>query len=94
MKGGYGVSDTHHPDGRRRPILTCPLPRRWRQSSPRLMFPSYPPVIIKAANSAAYQRGKPFLLALDLLERCWPLLLYGAVPAPVEGGQSGFWRFT
>ena len=36
---------------------------------PRLMFPCYPPAIIKAANRAADKRRKPFLLALDLLWR-------------------------
>ena len=36
---------------------------------PRLMFPSYPPAIIKAANRPPTRERKPFLLALDLLWR-------------------------
>ena len=34
---------------------------------PRLMFPCYPPAIIKAAKDPPTKAGKPFLPALDLL---------------------------
>ena len=36
---------------------------------PRLMFPCYPPAIIKAAKEPPTGGGKPFLLAMDLFWR-------------------------
>ena len=58
---------------------------------PRLMFPCYPPAIIKRQRSA-HQCGKPLLLALICFGELLPLLLYGAV-VPWRVGQqgSGLW---
>ena len=60
---------------------------------PRLMFPCYPPAIIKAAKAPpAKAENHSYWLWICFGE--WlPLLLYGAVSA-VEGGTTGFWRLA
>ena len=70
---------------------------------PRLMFPSYPPAIIKAANEPPTREENRFYWPTREENRFYwlwicfgellPLLLYGAVSA-VEGGTTGFWRLS
>ena len=60
---------------------------------PRLLFPCYPPAIIKAVEGAAHEAGKCRILAVDRLWEWLPLVLYGALSA-VEGGTDGFWRLA
>ena len=60
---------------------------------PRLMFPCYPPAIIKAAENHR-QRPKTVFTGFGSAFGEWlPLLLYGAV-STVEGGTTGFWRLA
>ena len=60
---------------------------------PRLMFPSYPPAIIKAANRPPTREENRFYWLWICFGELLPLLLYGAVSA-VEGGTTGFWRLS
>ena len=57
---------------------------------PRLMFPSYPPAIIKAANRPPTREENRFYWLWICFGELLPLLLYGAV-STVEGGTTGFW---
>lgn len=54
---------------------------------PRLMFPSYPPAIIKAANRPPTREENRFYWLWICFGELLPLLLYGAVSA-VEGGTT------
>lgn len=57
--------------------------------NPRLMFPSYPPAIIRDAAGTAAKADEPLLSwLLDLFWGAAPLLIYGAV-SMVEGGHAG-----
>ena len=60
---------------------------------PRLMFPSYPPAIIKAANRPPTREENRFYWLWICFGELLPLLLYGAV-STVEGGTTGFWRLA
>lgn len=56
---------------------------------PRLMFPCYPPAILKAAKEPPTGAETRFYFWICFGE--WlPLLLYGAASA-AEGGTTGFW---
>ena len=48
---------------------------------PRLMFPSYPPAIIKAANRPPTREENRFYWLWICFGELLPLLLYGAVSA-------------
>ena len=60
---------------------------------PRLMFPCYPPAIIKAAKEPPTKGENRFYLLWICFGELVPLLLYGAVSA-VEGGTTGFWHLA
>ena len=60
---------------------------------PRLMFPCYPPAIIKAAKEPPTKAENRFYWLWICFGELLPLLLYGAVSA-VEGGTTGFWRLA
>ena len=60
---------------------------------PRLMFPCYPPAIIKAAKEPPTGAENRFYWLWICFGELLPLLLYGAVSA-VEGGTTGFWRLA
>ena len=60
---------------------------------PRLMFPSYPPAIIKVANEPPTREENRFYWLWICFGELLSLLLYGAVSA-VEGGTTGFWRLS
>ena len=57
---------------------------------PRLMFPCYPPAIIKAAKEPPTGAETRFYWRWICFGEWLPLLLYGAVSA-AEGGTTGFW---
>ena len=60
---------------------------------PRLMFPCYPPAIIKTAKEPPTGAENRFYWLWICFGQLLPLLLYGAV-STVEGGTSGFWHLT
>lgn len=60
---------------------------------PRLMFPCYPPAIIKAAKDPPTKAENRFYRLWICFGELLPLLLYGAVSI-VEGGTTGFWRLA
>ena len=53
----------------------------------RLMFPSYPPAIIKAANEPPTREENRFYWLWICFGELLPLLLYGAVSAVEGAGQ-------
>ena len=57
---------------------------------PRLMFPCYPPAIIKAAKDPPTSAENRFYWLWICFGELLPLLLYGAV-STMEGGTPGFW---
>ena len=57
---------------------------------PRLMFPCYPPAIIKAAKEPLTGAENRFYWFWICFGELRPLLLYGAV-STVERGTTGFW---
>ena len=57
---------------------------------PRLMFPGYPPAIIKAAKDPPTSAENRFYWIWICFGELLPLLLYGAV-STMEGGTTGFW---
>ena len=57
---------------------------------PRLMFPCYPPAIIKAAKDPPTSAENRFYWIWICFGELLPLLLYGAV-STMEGGTTGFW---
>ena len=57
---------------------------------PRLMFPCYPPAIIKAAKDPPTGVENRFYWLWICFGELLPLLLYGAV-STMEGGTTGFW---
>ena len=59
---------------------------------PRLMFPCYPPAIIKAANRPPTREENRFYWLWICFGELLPLLLYGAVSA-VEGGDNRILAF-
>ena len=61
--------------------------------NPRLMFPSYPPAIIKNAPETPSKTENRFYRLWICFGEWLPLLLYGAV-STVEGGTTGFWRLA
>lgn len=60
---------------------------------PRLMFPCYPPAVIKAAKDPPTKDENRFYWLWICFGELLPLLLYGAV-STVEGGTTGFWRLA
>lgn len=60
---------------------------------PRLIFPCYPPAIIKAAEEPPTKAENRFYWLWICFGELLPLLLYGAV-STVEGGTTGFWRLA
>ena len=60
---------------------------------PRLMFPCYPPAIIKAAKDPPTKAENRFYRLWICFGELLPLLLYGAV-STAEGGTTGFWRLA
>lgn len=60
---------------------------------PRLMFPCYPPAIMKAAKEPPTEAENRFYWLWICFGELLPLLLYGAV-STVEGGTTGFWRLA
>ena len=58
---------------------------------PRLMFPGYPPAIIKAAKDPPTSAENRFYWIWICFGELLPLLLYGA-GSTMEGGSLGFWR--
>ena len=61
--------------------------------NPRLMFPSYPPAIIKNAPEPPSKAENRFYWLWIFFGELLPLLLYGAV-GMVEGGTHGFWQMA
>ena len=61
--------------------------------NPRLMFPSYPPAIIKNAPEPPSKTENRFYWLWICFGELLPLLLYGAV-STMEGGTTGFWRLA
>ena len=61
--------------------------------NPRLMFPSYPPVIIKDAPEPPTKAENRFYWLWICFGEWLPLLIYGAV-SMVEGGIYGFWQMA
>ena len=61
--------------------------------NPRLMFPSYPPAIIKNAPEPPSKTENRFYRLWICFGELLPLLLYGAV-STMEGGTTGFWRLA
>ena len=61
--------------------------------NPRLMFPCYPPAIIRGAKDPPTKAENRFYWMWVLFGEWLPLLLYGAV-SMVEGGTGGFWRMA
>ena len=57
---------------------------------PRLMFPCYPPAILKAAKEPPTGAETRFYWLWICFGELLPLLLYGAASA-AEGGTTGFW---
>lgn len=57
---------------------------------PRLMFPGYPPAIIKAEKDPPTSAENRFYWIWICFGELLPLLLYGAV-STMEGGTTGFW---
>ena len=57
---------------------------------PRLMFPCYPPAILKAAKEPPTGAETRFYWLWICFGEWLPLLLYGAARA-AEGGTTGFW---
>ena len=57
---------------------------------PRLMFPCYPPAILKAAKEPPTGAETRFYWLWICFGEWLPLLLYGAASA-AEGGTTGFW---
>ena len=60
---------------------------------PRLMFPCYPPAIIKAAKDPPSKAENRFYWLWICFGELLPLLLYGAV-STAEDGTTGFWRLA
>ena len=60
---------------------------------PRLMFPCYPPAIIKAAKEPPTATEKRSYWLWICFGELLPLLLYGAISA-LDGGTTGFWHLT
>ena len=58
--------------------------------NPRLMFPSYPPTIIKNAPEPPSKTENRFYWLWICFGELLPLLLYGAVGS-VESSTTGFW---
>ena len=61
--------------------------------NPRLMFPSYPPAIIKNAPEPPSKAENRFYWLWIFFGELLPLLLHGAV-SMVEGGTHGFWQMA
>ena len=61
--------------------------------NPRLMFPSYPPTIIKSALEPPSKAENRFYWVWIFLGELLPLLLYGAV-SMAESGTHGFWQMA
>ena len=61
--------------------------------APRLMFPSYPPAIIRDAPEPPTKAENRFYWLWICFGELLPLLIYGAV-SMVEGGTQGFWRMA
>ena len=60
---------------------------------PRLMFPCYPPAIIKAAKEPPTSTEKCSCWLWICFGELLPLLLYGAISA-LDGGTTRFWCLT
>ena len=60
---------------------------------PRLVFPSYPPAIIKVAKEPPTGAENQFYWLWICFGELLPLLLYGAI-STVEGETAGFWRLA
>ena len=60
---------------------------------PRLMFPCYPPAIIKAAEEPPTKAENRFYWLWICFGELLPLLLYGAV-STADGGTTGFWHLA
>ena len=60
---------------------------------PRMMFPCYPPAIIKAAKEPPTKRETAGYWRWIVLGEWLPLVLYGALSA-AESGTHGFWRLA
>ena len=60
---------------------------------PRLMFPCYPPAIIKDAKQAPTRAETRFYWLWICFGELLPLLLYGAI-STVESGTTGFWNLV
>ena len=60
---------------------------------PRLLFPCYPPTIIKASKEPPTKRESAGYWRWIVFGEWLPLVLYGALSA-VEGGTDGFWRLA
>ena len=60
---------------------------------PRLMFPSYPPAIIRDAPEPPTKAENRFYWLWICFGELLPLLIYGAV-SMVEGGTQGFWQMA
>lgn len=60
---------------------------------PRLLFPCYPPAIIKASKEPPTKRESAGYWRWIVFGEWLPLVLYGALSA-VEGGTGGFWRLA
>ena len=60
---------------------------------PWMMFPCYPPAIMKAAKEPPTEAENRFYWLWICFGELLPLLLYGAV-STVEGGTTGFWRLA
>ena len=61
--------------------------------APRLMFPSYPPAIIRDAPEPPTKAENRFYWLWICFGELLPLLIYGAV-SMVEGGTQGFWQMA
>ena len=61
--------------------------------NPRLMFPSYPPAIIRDAPKPPTKAENRFYWLWICFGELLPLLIYGAV-SMVEGGTHGFWQMA
>lgn len=60
---------------------------------PRLLFPCYPPAIIKAAKEPPTERESARYWRWIVFGEWLPLVLYGAL-STAEGGTHGFWHLA
>ena len=61
--------------------------------NPRLMFPCYPPAIIRDAPEPPTKAENRFYWLWICFGELLPLLIYGAV-SMAEGGTHGFWQMA